>query len=303
MTQKPKMTFYELLRNAFFLLIILQLAPPLIYSLAKQFGRIVVPRTKVAVIPIKGVLYDSEQYCKMFRKFFQDKEIKAILVKMECPGGAGGTSQIIYHEINALKKENPKPVVVLIENICASGGYNIACAGDYIICPGSATIGSIGATMPYLFNVKELLEYCKVKYTPIAAGEYKNAANPFIDMSSQEKSLLQSIADDGYDQFVHEVSSSRKLSVETAKEWANGKIFTGRQALKIGLVDETGSIDDAIKVLKSKAMIKREIEWVHPPKKSVWSMISGDSSADSEQSLYAQFGTIGWKLLSQLFLH
>ena len=109
---------------------------------------------------------------------------------MECPGGASGTSQTIFDELKALKKENPKPVVVLVENICASGGYNIACAADYIIAPGSAIIGSIGASLPYLFNVKELLEKINVKYTPIKAGTYKNVTNPFVEMTPQEDRFI-----------------------------------------------------------------------------------------------------------------
>lgn len=292
MNDKPKMTISELLRNAFFILLILQLAPTIIESLSRQFGKIFVSRTKVAVVPIKGVLYDSERYCTLFRKFFTDKEIKAILIKMECPGGASGTSQIIFNEINALKKEHPKIVVTMVENVCASGGYNIACASDYIVCPGSAMIGSIGTTMPYLFNVKELLEQYKVKYTPIAAGEYKNIANPFVDMTNQEKSLLQNLANDSYDQFVLEVSASRKLPVEKAKEWANGKVFTGRQALKLGLVDQLGSLDSAIKLIKSKALIKTEIEWVHPPRKSMWAILSGDGAAEVDQPLYAYLSNV-----------
>jgi protease-4 len=207
---------------------------------------------------------------------------------MECPGGASGTSQTIFDELKALKKSHPKPVVVLIENICASGGYNIACAADYIIAPGSAIVGSIGASMPYLFNVKELLEKFNIKYTPIKAGSYKNVTNPFVDLSEQEKSLLQNVADDSYEQFVLEVSDNRKLSHETSKDWADGKIFTGKQAKSLGLIDEIGSLENAIQALKRLGGFKDNIEWIHPPRKfSFLSFFSGDTGQDQDSSLFA----------------
>ena len=289
-TSKP--SFSDILKNIFFLLIIIQLAPPIIQGIVKQYKNLMEQRTKVAVLPINGILYNSDPYCKKLRQLFEDKSIKAILIKMECSGGASGTSQTIFDELKALKKESPKPIVVLVENICASGGYNIACATDYIIAPGSAIIGSIGASLPYLFNIKELLERINVKYTPIAAGAYKNVANPFVDLTPQDKSLLQGVADDAYDQFIREVSESRKLSLASSKEWADGKIFTGRQAKKLGLIDEVGSLENAIQIIKKKAMIEGLIEWVHPPVKfSFWNFFRGDSGQEEESSMFASMAS------------
>lgn len=292
MDKKSTLSFSDILRNIFFLLIIIQIAPPLIQGIVKQYKNLIEPRTKVAVLPITGVLYNSESYCKKLHKFFENKEIKAILIKMECPGGASGTSQTIFDELKALKKNNPKPVVVLVENICASGGYNIACAADYIIAPGSAIIGSIGTSLPYLFNVKDLLEKINIKYTPIASGTYKNTTNPFVQMSPQETALLQGVADDAYDQFILEVSDQRKLSLAKSKEWADGKIFTGRQAKKLGLIDEIGSLENAIHIIKKKAMIEGKIEWVHPPTKAnFWNFFSGEAGPDQDSSMFASLAT------------
>lgn len=288
------MTFSEFLKNLFFLFIIIQLAPPIIQNIAKQYRHFIEQPTKVAVLPIRGIIYDSTNLVKMIRKIFEDKDIKAILIRMECPGGASGTSQTIFDEIKALKQENPKPIVVLVENICASGGYNIALAADYIVAPGSAIIGSIGATLPYLFNVKEFLEQYKVKYTPITAGTYKNAGNPFVEITPEEKTMLQAVTDDSYDQFIKDVSESRKLSLATVKDWADGKIFTGRQAQKIGLIDEVGSLETAIKALKQKAMFEGKIEWVQPPSKfSFWKFLSGsDTGIDQDESIPLSISSI-----------
>lgn len=302
------MTFSDFLKNLFFVLIIIQIAPTIIQNFSKQYRYLIEQRTKVAVVPIRGILYDSTTLVKQFRKIFDDSAIKAILIRMECPGGAGGSAQIIYEELKALKKENPKPVIVLVENICASGGYNIAMAADYIIAPSSAIVGSIGTTLPYLFNVKELLEQYKVKYTPIKAGTYKNAANPFVDMTDDEKKMLQAVTDDAYDQFIKDVSESRKLSLTTSKDWAEGKIFTGRQAQKLGLIDEVGSLETAIMAIKKKAMFEGKIEWIHPASKfSFWKFITGsDDQVDTDETLSASFSSkiayyLGQKINPTLF--
>lgn len=293
MNKRTTMTFSDVLKNLFFVLIIIQIAPPIIQNIAKQYRHLIEQRTKVAVLPVKGLLYDSTLLVKRLKKIFEDSDIKALLIRMECPGGAGGTAQTIFSELKALKQENPKPVIVLVENMCASGGYNIAIAADYIIAPGSAVIGSIGATLPYLFNVKELLEQYKVKYTPIKAGAFKNAANPFVEMTAEEKSMLQAVTDDSYDQFIKEVSECRKLSLANSKEWAEGKIFTGRQAQKLGLIDQLGSLETAIKVIKEKAMIEGKIEWVYPPSRfSLWNFLGGqDVGSDQEETINASLSS------------
>lgn len=285
------MTFSDALKNIFFLLIILSFAPTLISTISKQYSNYFEHRTKVGVLPIRGLISNSEPYTQQLRKYFEDTTIKAIFIKMECPGGAAGSTQSIYSEILALKKANAnKPVIVLVENVCASGGYNIACASDYIVAPGSALIGSIGTAFPYLFKVNKLMGQVNIEYTPVTSGKYKNIANPFIASSKEETALLQGLTEDSYQQFLLDVSQSRKLSLAKATEWAEGKIFTGSQALKLGLIDETGSLDSAIKAIRKKALIEGAIEWVHPPKQGgLLSFVMGDSSHSDDESLTARF--------------
>ncbi len=298
------MTFYDAMKNVFLLLIILSLAPALISSISKQYGKYFEPRTQVGVLPIRGTISSSEAYNKQLRTYFEDKSIKAILIKMECPGGAAGSAQSIYSEILALKKANAsKPVIVLVENICASGGYNIACAADHIVAPGSALIGSIGTAIPYLFKINKLMGQINIEYTPVATGKYKNVANPFAPGSPEETALLQGLTDDSYQQFLLEVSQSRKLSLAKESEWAEGKIFTGQQALKLGLIDEIGSMDSAIKAIRKKALIEGKIEWVHPPKRGGFmSFFTGEGSQSDDESLSAHFASaICDKLESKFF--
>ena len=285
------MTFYDVLKNLFLLLIVLSLAPALITSISRQYGKYFEPRTKVGVLPIRESITNSEPYNKQLRTYFEDSSIKAILIKMECVGGTSGSSQSIYTELLALKKENPsKSVIVLIENICASGGYYIACAADHIVAPASALIGSIGTAIPYLFKVNKLMGQINIEYNPVVTGKYKNTANPFVPESKDETALLQGLTDDSYQQFILDVSQSRKLSLAKSEEWAEGKIFTGRQALKLGLIDEIGSMDAAIKALRKKALIEGKIEWIHPPKKGgVIPFLMGEGSQNDDESLTARF--------------
>ena len=279
--------FTDYIKNIFFLLILLQIAPILIMSIKKQYTALLEPRTKVGVISIKGILNDSNFYVKNLKKFFRDTEIKAILLKIDCPGGTAGTAQTIFNEIKALKADYLKPVVVLVENICASGGYYIACSTDSIIAPASAFIGSIGVYIPQP-QFKEFMEQFKIKYDVIKSGDYKTAGDPFLLQTPQQTELLQGLTKDTYEQFVYDVSQSRpRLSLSTANDWANGKIFTGRQAKDLGLIDEIGSHSIAEKILKLKAPIEGEIEWVKPQRPSALASFFGaDKDDDSDGESY-----------------
>ena len=281
------MTLIGTLKNILYIalfIILLPLIPLLINGFQQLYNRYIDPRAQVGVLPIKGILYDSNYYTKQLNAFFKDDAIKAILLKIECPGSAAGTGQVIYNEIMELKKAYPKPVIALVENVCASGGYYIACAADQIIASPMALVGSIGVTIPYFFKFKELAEYHKIKHIPLAAGEYKNSTNPFTEMTPQQKQLLQSVIDDSYEKFATDVAESRHLSLDTKNEWANGKIFNGRQALNMKLIDELGSLSQAKNAIQEKANISDDIKWVYAPSRSsFWSIFSGNS--DDDQTL------------------
>lgn len=298
------MSFFDYLKNIFIVLIFLQLTPPLLKSIRKQYGRFIIKRAKVAVINIKGVVYNSDHYNKYLNKYFKDKEIKAILLKIECPGSAAGTAQAIFNEINVLKKKYPsKPIVSLVENICTSGGYYIACATNSVIAPASSLIGSIGSNLPYLFQLQEFIEQYKIKYTTISAGKYKSAGDPFVQLTPDNKAMLQNVIDDAYDQFMLDVIKTRKLSLNNKQEWAEGKIFTGRQAHKLGLIDKIGSSHDAIEILKEAALIKEKIEWVHPAKKGGFlSLFGGKDGGDKSESMFASFANALYSTFEKRYL-
>ncbi len=281
------MTLAGTLKNIAYIalfIILLPLIPLLIGGIQQLYNRYIDPRCQVAVLPIKGILYDSTYYTKQLNRFFKDDAIKAVLLKIECAGSASGTGQALYNEILELKKTYPKPVIVLVENICASGGYYIASAADYIVASPMALVGSIGITMPYFFQFKEFAEYHKIKHVPLAAGDYKNSTNPFTQITPEQKQMLQSVLNDSYEQFAADIAERRHLSLDTKNEWANGKIFNGRQAFKLGLIDELGSATQAIQAIKHKSGITGDIKWIHAPSRTgIWALIGGQS--DDEQTL------------------
>ena len=277
------MTIYDYLKNAFLILIFLQLAPVLLSGIFKQYSKFLEPHTQVGLLKISGVIDDSAYHIKNLHTFFKDKDIKAILIKMDCRGSTSGTAYSIYNEMKILKAAHPKPIIVLVENVCASGGYWISCAADHIIASSTSLIGSIGVTLPYLFGLRQFIEQYNITYTQVQAGKYKGVGNPFIDITADDKIMLQSVLDDEYNQFTQVVSKNRNIPLTTKDEWANGRIFTGEQAKGIGLIDEIGSLSNAIKVIKDKTLIEGEIEWVKPSakRKSILQYLIGEPDNDS----------------------
>lgn len=220
------------------------------------------PKTKVGVVKIDGAITDERKVTKKIEKFFKNDSIKAIVLSIDSPGSTAGVAELIGREINALKAQYEKPIITYVRNVCASGAYWVASTTEYIVCPGTAMVGSIGVYFPYLFQLDELAASYKIKYNSLHAGRYKTAGDPFKPMTDAERKLLQQLLDSTYDQFVDVVAHGRNLSPRDHEKWANGKIFTGAQALKIGLVDELGSWQTIDRVVKDRAEITTDIEWI-----------------------------------------
>lgn len=256
------MAFFDYIKNIFMLLIFLLFAPGIFNGIQTQYGIFMSPKTHVGIIKIQGDLCHSAWLVKQLHIFFNNNDIKAILLNIESCGGAAGTGQAVAHEILNLKKKYPKPIIALTENMCASGAYYIASATDYIISSGQSLIGSIGSRMPHLFQLSDFLEKHNVGYTLIKSGTYKASSDPFVNMSEEDKNHLQAVVDNSYEQFVEDIAHNRKLAVQNASVWADGKIFTGKQAKELNLVDELGSASEAIAYIKDKQLIDGNIEWV-----------------------------------------
>ena len=200
---------------------------------------------KVAVVRIEGVIVDSREAIEELRTFRANPAVKAIVLRIDSPGGGVVASQEIYSEVLKTRADGKVKVVTSMGNLAASGGYYIAVATDTIMAnPGTLT-GSIGVIME-LANVQGLLEKVGVQSVVIKSGRHKDLASPFRTMSEEDRAILQAVLDDVHDQFIQAVSTGRTMTVEQVRDLADGRVFTGRQAQTVKLVDELGDLQDAI---------------------------------------------------------
>jgi protease IV len=271
-------TFFYYIKNIFMVLLFLSIAPTIISSIKTTIVDSIRPKTDVGLLKLDGALYDSSYYLKKIEAFSKDDSIKGLIIKINSPGGMPGSAQAIFAELKKLKKR--KPVIAVVENICASGAYYVATAADKIIANPSALVGSVGVILE-LPNVKDLLNSWKIKYSYIQSGKYKTAGSPLKETSGEETAYLQKLSDSTYAQFVKDVAESRNLSEKDFTKWADGKIFTGTQALELKLIDQLGTIQDGIDVIKKLAKIETEVKLIQPKKRT--SLLKMLTASDDEE--------------------
>jgi protease-4 len=219
---------------------------------------------KVGVIEIYGVIVDSKNVLNHLKRFREDRAIKAIVVRVDSPGGAVGPSQEIFREIR--KTSATKKVVASMGTIATSGGYYIAAGADGIVAnPGTIT-GSIGVIMGFT-NYEELLH--KIGLVPIVvkSGEYKDIGSPVRKMKPKEKKILRDFAKKIHRQFIKDIVDGRKMEMEKVESLADGRIFTGQESKKYGLVDRLGNLEDAIEWAGQLGGIKGKIAAVYAKEK------------------------------------
>jgi protease-4 len=255
----------------FFSLIVLILIAILSYALT--FTQKIAIGEKVGLIRVEGVILDSTHIIDEIKKYSEDSSIKAVVLRVNSPGGAVAPAQEIYKEIIKLKKM--KKVVVSLGALAASGGYYIACPADKIVAnPGTLT-GSIGVIME-IPNFSGLLKKIGVETQVIKSGKHKDIASTFKSMTPEERKILQSVLDDVHDQFITAVSDSRGIEFEEIKKLADGRIFTGKKAEELGLVDVLGNLEDAINLAGEISGIEGEPQVVTKKKKfSFWDILGG----------------------------
>lgn len=202
---------------------------------------------QIALVRIEGVIMDAGEPVDQLREFAENEAIKAILIRIDSPGGAVVPSQEIYDEVRKIRAEGRQKIVVSMGSVAASGGYYIASASDRIIAnPGTLT-GSIGVIME-MPNFEGLMKKIGVESTVIKSGSRKDLISPFRKLGDEERAILQRVMDDVHDQFIQAVADGRGLEKDTVAAIADGQVFTGRQAKDEGLIDEIGSFEDAIKI-------------------------------------------------------
>jgi len=201
----------------------------------------------VAIVRVEGPILDSYETVEELKAFADDPLVKAIVIRIDSPGGGVAPSQEIYNAVKRVRREHNKTVVASMGTVAASGGYYIAVATDRILAnPGTLT-GSIGVIMQ-MANFQELLEKIGVKSVVVKTGKFKDLGSPFRPMLEEERQLLESVMNDTLSQFIEAVADGRSMDAAEVEQLADGRVFTGRQAKSVLLVDEIGDLQDAIKL-------------------------------------------------------
>ena len=209
---------------------------------------------KVAIIEVHGVISNSANVIRQLKKYGEDSSIPALVIHIDSPGGGVAASQEIYEEINKLRKKGKK-IVASMGSLGASGGYYIACAADTIVANSGTITGSIGVIFEFPV-IEELMKKIGVKVEVVKSGEMKDVGSFSRPMTEKERKHIQDVINDTYDQFVNVLVKERNLPKEEVIRLADGRVFTGRQAKELRLIDELGDLEDAIDIAGKMAGIK-----------------------------------------------
>ncbi len=275
----------------FLVLIVISLLVTLLYEDSSiGFG------DKVGVVTIEGIITEPTYINNQINDLAERDDIKAIVLRINSPGGAVGPAQEIYREVQKLKDQ--KHVVVSMGSVAASGGYYIASAADKIVSnPGTIT-GSIGVIVEFI-NLEELFSKIGLKGQVIKSAKYKDIGSPFRSMKDEENRLIKKVLDDVHKQFVEAVAEGRGMKVEEVVKLADGRIFSGAQAKQLGLVDQLGNLNDAINLGAELAGIEGKPRVVYTKKRmpGLWSTLFGDYTGQYYRELLAGMLPGGFRIM------
>ncbi len=234
---------------------------------------------KVAVVPVEGVISSADNSVsstqatvtpeglkEALRQAKDDDSVKAVVLEVNSPGGGVTASDEMHQSILDFEKSTGEPIVVSMGDVAASGGYYISTAADKIVANETTLTGSLGVILE-LSNFSELADKYGYKEEIIKSGKYKDMGSQFRKLTPEERSIFQKIVDENYDQFVDVISKGRDLPKEKVREIADGRVYSGEQAKKLGLVDEFGGLDEATKLSREMAGVKdaRVVRYVQKP--------------------------------------
>jgi len=234
---------------------------------------------KIGVVDLEGVILSPEPVVGQLKKFADDSSIRAIILHVNSPGGGVAASEEIYREVKRIRDEKKKRIVVSIETVGASGAYYVASASNKIYADEGSIVGSIGVMAQWV-NYGDLLKWAKLKDVTLKAGEFKDTGNPARDLTPAENTYMQGLIDDMHGQFIQAVADGRKLKFDDVRAIANGKVWTGQQALPLKLIDQMGDFEAAVADTAKAVGIKGEPTLVRPEKgrRTVLDLLLGDVS-------------------------
>ena len=251
---------------------------------------------KIAIVEIKGVITQSSGIIEEINQYQEDEGVKAIILRIDSPGGGVGPAQEIHREI--LKVKSKKKVVTSMGSVAASGGYYIACASDLIVAnPGTIT-GSIGVMMEFT-NIEELFKKIGIKGVVLKSGEHKDIGSPFREMTPEEKKIIQEVIDNVHQQFIQAVAKGRKMDQAKVMQIADGRILTGEQAKQIGLVDQIGNLQDAIDIVAKMVGIEGKPNILYPKRRfSLWELLVRETTSAILDTLNEKGFELNYRLFS-----
>jgi protease IV len=235
--------------------------------------------SKIAVVELEGVIVTPKQIVKQLKAFADDDSVKAIIIHVNSPGGGVAASEEIYREVKRIRDEKKKRIVASIETVGASGAYYVASATNKIYADKGSIVGSIGVIAEWV-NYGELLKWAKLNAITMKAGEFKDTGNPTREMTPAEREYFQGMIDNMHTQFIQAVADGRHEKADDIRAIANGKVWTGEQALPLKLVDQLTDFEGAVKDTARAVNISGEPSLVWPPKerRSGLDLLFGDVS-------------------------
>jgi protease IV len=239
---------------------------------------------KIAVMDLDGVILDSKDFNKQLKKYDEDSSIKAIILRINSPGGGAAASQEMYAAVKRIsdrhrKDKNKKPIVSSISTVGASGAYYVASGTNKIYAGSASIVGSIGVIAEWV-NYGDLMRWAKLKDVTMKAGSLKDAGSPTRDMTPEERAYLQGLIDNMHGQFIHDVAVGRGMKDDDLKPIANGRVWTGQQAIPLKIIDQIGDFQAAVDETAKDVGIKGEPTIVTPEKdkRTLMDILFGDVS-------------------------
>ncbi len=234
---------------------------------------------RIGVVDLDGVILSPQPVVSQLKKFADDSSIKAIILHVNSPGGGVAASEEICREVKRIHDKKKKPIVVSIETVGASGAYYIASASNKIYADKGSIVGSIGVIAQWV-NYGDLLKWAKLKDVVLKTGEFKDTGNPARDLTPAEQAYMQSLIDNMFGQFIQAVADGRGLKVENVKAIANGKVWTGEQALDMKLIDQVADFESAVDETAKSVGITGEPTLVRPERdrRTLLDVLLGDVS-------------------------